>query len=244
MTIEAYEPWPPEGWLRSTAWIDGRERVFYVVGDRDGPGVVLLHEFPGIMRGLVDFANRLAADFRVVVPSIFGVDGAPTASGSLAQLCVNREMHAIARDGVSRTVPWLRDLAGEHAGADGGPYGVVGLCLTGSFALALATDPRVAAAVVGEPAVPPFPPTALGLSDEDREALVDRSGLRVQGYRYRRDCMSPPAKLRSAQRLLGEGRMAVFELDDHGERLHSTLTEHADPDAVDRVVAFLRERLG
>jgi dienelactone hydrolase len=239
--------WCPPGWDRQSYPHGDHAHAFYVV-DRSAPeaprpSVMLMHEFPGISQHLVDFANELAEDFRVVVPSIVGRDGSPSSLDSVRQLCVRREVNILARDGVSRAAEWLRAFASDHvADASNRPFGVIGLCLTGNFALALAVDRRVTAAVVGEPAIP-LRPSGLGLSDGDRNVLKNHVDLRVQGYRFRRDCMSPAAKLTAAKELLDD-RMRIYTLSSPSEMGHSTLTgDDASPAAIANVRAFLRERL-
>lgn len=207
--------------------------------------MLLLHEFPGVSDNLVALADELAEDFRVVVPSILGRDGNPTAMDSLRQLCVRREVHLLAKHGASRSVEWLRDFVDAHvAPASDRPYGVIGMCFTGNFALALAVDPRVRAAVVAQPATPAAP-KQLGLSHEDRNRLAHRTDLVVHGYRFRRDCTSPAAKLTAAEELLGAERMRVFPLDTPDATKHSTLTGRwRSEEAIAAVRAFLGERLG
>jgi hypothetical protein len=205
---------------------------------------MLMHEFPGISGDLVELADTLAQDFRVVVPSIFGRDGAPQAGDSLKQICVRREVYVLARHRVSAAVGWLRDFADEHvARGRNEPYGVIGMCFSGNFALALAVDPRVAAAVLAQPSLPVWP-CALGLSPEDRQTLQNRTDLRVQGYRFRRDRISPPAKLNTALELLGPEKMRVFQLSEPDERKHSTLTGCCrNEEAIAGIRSFLTERL-
>lgn len=240
--------WGPKGWQRHTFPHHGHSHAFYVI-DRGQPGtarpsVMLLHEFPGIKPDLVQLANTLAENFRVVVPSIFGHDGEPKAAGSLKQICVQREVHLLARHTVSASVGWLRDFADEHvARRRNEPYGVIGMCFTGNFALALAVDPRVTAAVLAQPSIPVWP-WALGLSPEDRETLQNRTGLRAQGYRYRCDWMSPAAKLEAAERLLGPDKMKIFPLSRNSKQRHSTLTGACpSPVAIAGIQSFLAERL-
>lgn len=239
--------WPPEGWAQDTFAHADHAHSFYIVdrsaGDERAPSVLLMHEFPGISDNLVALADVLAADFRVVVPSIVGRDGSADPLDSLRQICVRREVHIFARHGVSAAVGWLRDFADTHvADPSGRPYGVIGLCLTGNFALALAVDPRVAAAVVGEPAIPVWP-SGLGLSAEDSACLAGRTDLRVQGYRFRHDRLSPGAKLDSAKQLLGE-RLRVFTLTEPNQHGHSTLTGRWRSEAaIASTRAFLKERL-
>jgi dienelactone hydrolase len=240
--------WCPPGWDRQSYPHGDHSHAYYVV-DRSAPGaqrpsVMLMHEFPGIKKNLEKLANVLAEEFRVVVPSIFGRDGSPSSLDSIRQICVGREVHILARDGVSRSVGWLREFANDRvAGSSSRPFGVIGLCLTGNFALALAVDRRVAAAVVGEPAIP-LRPSGLGLSRGDRDLVKKNVDLRVQGYRFRRDCMSPAAKLTAAKELLDD-RMRIYTLSSPSETGHSTLTgDDASPAAIANVRAFLRERLG
>jgi dienelactone hydrolase len=246
--MTAQPEWCPEGWERGSFAHGDHSHAFYVI-DHGGteaalPSVMLMHEFPGISEHLVELANVLSADFRVVVPSIIGRDGSPTGFDSARQLCVRREIHALAGDGVSSSAQWLRGFADEHvARRSDRPFGVIGMCLTGNFALALAVDPRVRGAVVAEPAMPARP-SGLGLSSQDRTALRQRLDLRVQGYRFRRDCLSPASKLVAAQELLGPERMRVFTLTSPDETKHSTLTgQWRSEAAIESVRGFLRERL-
>jgi dienelactone hydrolase len=238
--------WLPPGWRRDTFRHGEHRHAFYEIESNrpDAPTVLLMHEFPGISDNLVALADDLARAFRIVVPSILGRDGSATVPNSLKQLCVRREIHVFARGGVSSTVGWLQEFVEKHvAPVGGGPYGVVGMCFTGNFALALAVDKRVRAAVVGQPAIPIWP-SALGLSDYDREALQNRTDLCVRGYRFRKDWKSPKAKLRAAQDLLGNERMRTFTLDTPDPHGHSTLTgASANQDAIAEVKAFLRDRL-
>jgi dienelactone hydrolase len=221
---------------------------------------LLLHEFPGISDHLVRFADELATEWRVIVPSILGRDGHASVPGSIWQLCIRREIHALAAGRTSPVVTWLRALAERVVGKDGRPYGVIGMCLSGGFALAIAVDPRVKAAVVAQPALPwtrlgpvplPMPHRArreadLGLSDHHLELLRDRlqrdDGLCVRAYRFRADVTSPPVRMASLERLLGDA-VHVTELEGATPTAHSTLTKDRNDAAVAEVRAFLRDRL-
>ena len=184
----------------------------------------------------------LATDFRVLLPSIFGRDGAPTLVDSLKQICVRREVHLIARGAVSKDVAWLKGFVDAHVADGDAGFGVIGMCFSGNFALALAVDDRVKAAVVAQPALPLWPPS-LGLSGEDQITLRAREDLRVRGYRYRGDCRSPGVKLKSAQRLVGDARIRTFTFPAPLGR-HSTLTgKHPSESALYDVRDFLRSAL-
>ena len=260
------DDWPPAGWTRRTHRHESHDHPYYELapeGSPDAAGVILLHEFPGISAHLVEFAGELAGRFRVVVPSILGRDGDPGLSGVVTGLCIRREVYAFRRGRTSRAVAWLRVLADQVlAGPAGRPYGVVGMCMTGNVALALAVDPRVRAAVVAQPALPlsrlqrhlPLPRSAgraadLGLSDEDRDALrarvvADPEALCVRGYRFRDDWQSPPEKLTSTAELLGPDTVRVVTLTEPRPDAHSTLTgPNRNQAAVDEVIRFLHQRL-
>jgi hypothetical protein len=80
---------------------DGATRRVYRLGD--GPGVVLIHELPGITPECARLARRLASEgFTVVMPSLFGEPGRPFTAGyvasTFARICVAGEFaggHAI-----------------------------------------------------------------------------------------------------------------------------------------------------
>ena len=119
------------------------------------------------------------------------------------------------------------------------------MCFTGGYALAMMVDESVAAPVVAQPATPfadrqgarrrrstSPPPT--------RTAMVARAnaGCPVLGLRYRDD-KATGTRFQTLETLLGDNFVGV-EFDGKG---HATLTEHRQQEAVDRVLAFLGERL-
>lgn len=241
-----------------------------------GPAVLVLSEIPGITPHVLGFAERVVSlGCTAIVPHLFGVPGRePTAKGKLqaaaynitemAKVCVSREFTLFALGRSSAIVQWLRSLAtSEHARCGGPGVGVVGMCLTGGFALAMATDPRVLAPVLSQPSLP------LGLSKQHKRNIdcspeeLDRvakrcatEGLRVLGLRFEDDPLVPSERFRFLADKLGDGFIAV-ELP--GERRHpqgplrhphSVLTgdlidEPGEPtrDALDQVLALLGDKL-
>jgi dienelactone hydrolase len=264
--------WPPDGWLDGSVTHRRHRHRYYqsTSADRSDtadtavrPTVLLLHEFPGITASLGDFARLLADEFRVVVPSIVGRDGSPSQLRSGLSLCIRREVNFFATARPSPALPWLRDLVDLVVSPDGRRFGVIGMCMTGGFALALAVDPLVSAAVAAQPALPltrvhpkvPLPgeakrAEALGIDDQTCTRLALRTNspadasLRVRGYRFRDDWQSPAQRMVALADLLGAGAQVLPDLDDpHADR-HSTLTtsDHS-PTARADVVRFLHERL-
>ncbi|ADU47431.1 dienelactone hydrolase family protein [Intrasporangium calvum] len=215
-----------------------------------GPGIVVVHESPGLTPEVIEFGDELVqSGFTVVLPHLFGSAHAPPRTWEAARvvprLCVTREFTMFATGVSAPLAEWLRSLARElHAGAGGPGVGAIGMCVTGGFALAMMVDPVVVAPVVAQPATP-LPLGArraadVNLSPDDLAAVQERvaHGCPVLGVRYRRDWVTG-TRFETLRRELGDGFISV-ELDGAG---HATLTDHRHPTAVVRVVDFLRERL-
>lgn len=241
-----------------------------------GPAVIILTEIPGISPQVLGFASRVAHEgLSVVVPDLFGEAGRDPlspdllANGSyalktIASSCINREFNVFAAGKSSPIVARLRRLAAvEHERCGGPGVGVVGMCFTGGFALAMAVDPRVVAPVMSQPSLPLALLPGQGASIDCEDAGLDlvrdrcaREGLTVLGLRFRGDPMVPEARFRFLRERLGDGFVAI-EIDQaHGHpksplpRHHSVLTadlidEPGEPtrDAVDSVLALFRKRL-
>lgn len=258
-----------------TSAVAGFECVTLSYGDRSydvyragsGPGVVVIHEMPGLHEGVVDFGRVLvAAGYTVYLPSLFGrVGGRLTTAATLrsvARVCVAREFRILA-DRTSPVVTPLRALAArayEECGGRG--VGTVGMCFTGGFALAMAVEPSVLAAVLSQPALPaPLGRrgrAALGLDATDLTRVKERTqdDLRVLGLRFTADRGCPAERFQTLRRELGESFDSV-EIDSSPgnalgipERAHSVLTVdlvdepgHPTRAARDRVIAFLDEGL-
>ncbi|MGH0035815.1 MAG: dienelactone hydrolase family protein [Myxococcota bacterium] len=245
---------------------DGRERSVFRRGE--GPGVVVMHEIPGITPEVARFARIVADDgFSVYLPHLFGTPGRPLgggyAVGQMARACISREFHVLAGGGSSPITDWLRALC-RHAHAEcGGPgVGAIGMCLTGNFALALMVDECVMAPVLSQPSLP-FPiggarRRALHLSEEDLATVRERAGrgCGVLGLRFTGDPLVPAERFERLREELGAGFESV-EIDSrkgnaHGipRTAHSVVTTdlvdeegHPTRDALLRVLTLFRERL-
>ncbi len=215
-----------------------------------GPGVVLIHELPGITPKVVDLGDELvAAGYTVVMPVLFGTPGqemsARAVATTMARLCTNAEFTKLATGRTAPVTDWLRGLASElHAELGGPGVGAIGMCFTGGFALAMMVDDTIAAPVLAQPAAP-FPigkrrSADLGLAPVDLDAVVARAndGCAVLGLRYAGD-KAVGTRFTHLRRLLGDNFLAV-DLPGKG---HSTLTEHRSQVAVDAVLEFFAERL-
>ncbi|WP_193609040.1 dienelactone hydrolase family protein [Nocardioides lijunqiniae] len=215
-----------------------------------GPGVVVIHEIPGLTPDVIAFGEEVvAAGFTVVMPHLFGRPEAglsPLAvAGAMRQVCVSREFTKLATGETSPVAGWLRSLARELHTELGGPgVGALGMCFTGGFALAMMVDESVAAPVLCQPSVPFVPGRRRGadlnLSPADLGVVRERAaaGCQVLGLQYAGD----PLTGTRFDTLAGEIGDAFLRVDLPGRR-HSTVTTHRQQEAVDRVLAFFTERL-
>jgi len=249
------------------ATYNGVTRTVYRGGR--GPAVVVMHEVPGLHPGVVAFGRRLiAAGMTVYLPSLFGVPGREVTGGyvvgSIMRACVSREFATWATRKTSPIVEWLRALARHaHAACGGRGVGAIGMCLTGGFALAMMVDDIVIAPVLSQPALP-FPISRrhrrdLGISDADLVRVRARcasTGVPVMGLRFTGDRTSPGERFVRLREELGD-RFLAIEIDSsrgnpdgiprnaHSVVTHDLVDEPGHPTrvALDRVIAFFRERL-
>ena len=215
-----------------------------------GPGVIVIHEIPGLTPAVIAFGEEVvAAGFTVVMPSLFGTPCAPasgvTIARSLGRVCVSREFTKLATGVTAPVAGWLRSLARELHDDLGGPgVGAIGMCFTGGFALAMMVDTSVVAPVLAQPSAPfPVSPERsrdVNLSPSDLAAVKRRAaeGCQVMGLRFKKD----PAVGKRFETLTRELGDAFIKVEFEG-RDHSTLTEHRRQEGVDRVLAFFDEKL-
>src|SRR5207245_4264103 len=122
---------------------------------------------------------------------------------SMIPACVSREFACFALRKTSPITAWLRALARQAHGECGGPgAGVVGMCFTGGFALAMMVDDVVLAPVLSQPSLP-FPITRrhrrdVGLSDDDLARVKQRceaEDVCVLGLRFSADRVVAPERV-------------------------------------------------
>ncbi|GAA4760594.1 dienelactone hydrolase family protein [Nocardioides endophyticus] len=237
-----------DSWTQSSHTADGVTHPTYRKGT--GPGVVVIHEIPGLTPEVIAFAEEVVdAGFTVVLPHLFGTPERPMSPAYvgkvLPKLCVSREFTTMATGKTSPIAVWLRSLARSLHGELGGPgVGALGMCFTGGFALAMMVDTSVVAPVLAQPSLP-FPvgrrrAADLNLSPADLADVRARAagGCQVLGLRYRGD-VAVGTRFDTLTEEIGDAFIRV-EFSGKG---HSTLTEHRQQEGVDRVLAFFDEKL-
>src|SRR5579862_5961846 len=184
-----------EGFTKTEFTFEGVTRPVFRGGA--GPGIIVVHEVPGITPLVADFGRRVIdAGFTVAMPSLAGEPGRAMSGSyvmkSFTGVCISREFSSWALNRTSPVITWLRALARDlHAQAGGPGVGAVGMCFSGGFALAMAVDDEMLAPVLSQPSMP-FPlgkarSYALGLSDADLARVKERvanDDLCVLGLRF------------------------------------------------------------
>jgi dienelactone hydrolase len=227
-------------------------------GGRAGPAVIVVHEANGLTRRTVGVARRIqAGGMTPILPLLAGevMAGAVGRLRAFAQVCVKREFGALANGEATPTAAWLRSLAQHESTESGGlGVGVIGMCLSGGYALAMAIDPSVKAVVSSQPAFP----VALGsrrrqfgVNPGDLAALQANTddGRCVRTLRYQRDFISPRARHEAIHGALpNETRVEIRTWNPFDHPVLSDAVEAAPDTPLGRAltdsVAFLRAHLG
>ncbi len=213
-----------------------------------GPAVLVMHELPGMTQQCIALCNTIADQgFRVYLPLLFGGVGKKSLLGNTLRLCVSKEFHMLAADRSSPIVDYFRALlekAVSECGEEGrGKAGVIGMCLTGNFAITLIAEPTVNAAIAAQPSLPIRNATALHMSDMELQAVKDKvrdmGKDALIGIKYDADPMCPNARFERLKAELGDGFTPIVLPGNQ----HATLTEHLDDGALEKSLAYLKRQL-
>jgi len=239
------------GWSRSE--FSAGEITHEVFRKGSGPGVIIVHEIPGITPTVEKFANEVVdAGFTVVMPLLVGTtDKSPSRkylASSLINICISREFTTMAIGQTSPVVSWLRALAKQLYDEHGGKgVGAIGMCFSGGFALGMMVDDIVIAPVLSQPSLP-FAvgvkrSADLGLSPQDATRVAQRAadGCQVLGLRFTGDKLIG-TRFAELRKLLGDAFIAV-EFESTKKSDHSVLTEQRQELGVQRVIEFLKLKL-
>ena len=207
-----------------------RPRAFDVYSKGEGAPVLIMQELPGIGPETLRLADELVSrGFAVIVPHLFGPLGKVSMAGNaLRVFCMRREFHLFAKGRTSPIVEWMRALCADEMARRGVKgLGVIGMCLTGNFAISLMADDAVLAGVASQPSLPLNDREAPHMSADDIAAIrgrLDEHGP-MFSYRFEGD---PLCRAERFQRLDAafngdRERIRLRELPGKG---HSVLTLH------------------
>ena len=228
------------------------EHDVYSRGDQ-GPTIVIIQELPGIGPETLDLAERFANEgYRVVLPHLFGPLGKISMVGNLVRVfCLRKEFRLFEKNASSPVVDWLKALCRDQLDNQGSSaVGVIGMCLTGNFAISLMADESVLAGVASQPSMPFADQSALHMSDD--EISQARSRLSEHGammaLRFKGDPMCKAEKFKAIGATFNDDqeRVRLIELDG---KAHSVLTldmakhhEVTEP-AFDEVLNYFQQQL-
>ncbi len=142
-----------------------------------GPAVVIIQELPGIGLETLSLADAFVArGFTVVLPHLFGPLGKISMLGNTARVfCMRREFTLFSKNKSSPIVDWLKALCRDRRKTNGaGGVGVIGMCLTGNFAISLMADDSVLAAVASQPSMPLQDQSAVHMSAHEVDIISAR----------------------------------------------------------------------
>jgi dienelactone hydrolase len=266
---------PLASYAKEEFTFDRKTRAVFRKGT--GPAVLVIAELPGITPKVVAFADRVVdIGCAAVLPHLFGEPGRDPMKGgavgavsyvarSLVPACIARDFTAFATGQTSPVIDWLKGLARHEKERSGGPgVGVIGMCFTGNFALAMAVDDSVLAPVMSQPSLP-FPISAsrkrdMAISGDDLAKVKARfdvdEDLCVLGMRFTGDPIVPAERFARLREELGDRFLSVEIDSSKGNKwnirakAHSVVTEdfvdepgHPTRDALDRVLDLYRSRL-
>lgn len=215
--------------------------------------LLILHELPGMSPSFLHYCrDMIGKDFRVYAPLLFKSPNEKMSQIQQRLFCISREfkqlftLRSVDEDGAP-FASWLLALVSEVSKQNPEKkIGVVGMCLTGSFAIAAIVHPSVNAAISCQPSYPFFRNIeTLGLSKTQRQEVADRaSSLSIpcaKGYRYKGDRICRASHMRALKSVLGSSFECFPEL---AGSQHSTLTSGSrNPEVFRDVLEFLNKRL-
>ena len=168
-------------------------------------------------------------------------------------LCMRREFALFSKNETSPITAWLRALCKRISVQNECPkMGVVGMCLTGNFALSLMTESNVHAAVASQPSLPVQRQDFVHMSEADIRALrtaIDEKG-QVHAYRFAGDPICAAGRFAALDKSLNEPGNQRIQLHTLPGLGHAVLTldlvdrdGHPTKEALDEVMGYFRSRL-
>ncbi len=208
----------------------GKPAQFDVYTKGKGPVIVLIQELPGIGMETLRLADKLeAAGFTVIMPHLFGPIGRLSFVGNFVRVfCMRREFSLFAKNRSSPIVNWLKALCQHTREKHGVPgVGVIGMCLTGNFAISLMADDSVLAGVASQPSMPLFSQGALHMSEDEitlASGRLDEHGPMLC-YRFEDDMLCTAKKFDALDKAFNKDSERISLRTMPGNK-HSVLTVH------------------
>ncbi len=221
-----------------------------------GSPVILIQELPGIGRETLRLADKLVdAGFEVIMPHLFGPLEKISFAGNFARVfCMRKELNLFAANKSSPIVDWLKALCQQvRSSKNVKGVGVIGMCLTGNFAISLIGDDSVLAAVASQPASPLFGSRS-GLHMSPEEAATVKNRLSDVGpmlaYKFEKDPLVPAAKFQCLHDTFNDDGRERIKLNTLPGKGHSVLAldfvdeeGHPTTKALNEIIDYFRAKL-
>ncbi len=236
-----------------TAPVTGGANITHDVYSKgDGPVVVIIQELPGIGPQTLRLADHFEGEgFHVVLPHLFGPLGRISMVGNTIRvMCMRREFKLLEKQGTSPVVDWLRALCRQVASQRGVPgTGVIGMCLTGNFAISMMADEHVLAGIASQPSMPFFDQASLHMSADDVAQVRDAIEEPMLAYRFEGDPLCTAEKFAALDRAFNDDRERIRLVSLPGKG-HSVLTldfvdeaGHPTRQALDDITTYFTAQL-
>lgn len=234
---------------------DGRTISHDIYQRGSGAPIVLIQELPGIGVETLRLADEFVdAGFGVIMPHLFGPIGKVSMVGNVVRVfCMRKEFHLFQANRSSPITDWLKALCRDVQTRSAAPgVGVIGMCLTGNFAISLMADDSVLAAVASQPAMPLAKQGELHMSGEDIDAVKQGIDAKapMRAFRFEGDPMCTAAKFESIDAAFNSDGVNRVELHTLPGKQHSVLTldfvdeaGHPTRNALDNILAYFRDQL-
>lgn len=191
--------------------------------------VVIIQELPGIGQETLALADRFVEQgYRVVLPHLFGPLGHLATGGNLVRvLCMRREFKIFAKNESSPVVDFLSGLCSSlKAKHQVKGVAVIGMCLTGNFAISLMANEDVLAGFASQPSMAVLHQASLHMSLDDVVAIknnIDKVGAMHCGS-FEKDKLCSHKKIQLLDKTFNEGgkeRIIFHQMPGKG---HAVLT--------------------
>ena len=219
-----------------------------------GPVVVIIQELPGIGPETLKLAdNFVDKGFTVVLPHLFGPLGKINIGGNIARvLCMRKEFRIFEQGKTSPVVDWLRALCRElkiRYMVEG--VAVIGMCLTGNFAISLMADEAVLAGVASQPSLPVNDPADLHMSKQDIQQIRARLDNQepMLAFRFAEDTFCRASRFEQLDKAFNDDRQRI-NLQTLPGKGHAVLTldfvdelGHPTKQAFEHIIAYFSRAL-
>ena len=216
--------------------------------------VVIIQELPGISQKTLALADRFVArGYTVVLPHLFGPIGKKASMSNFKKVCISKEFRIFSRNESSPIVDFLSALCSslktEHKVKG---VAVIGMCLTGNFAISLMANSDVLAGFASQPSLPLLRPGSIQIDPKKIEPIkkrLDEIGAMHCGH-FVRDLFCLPMRINAIDRIFNtddKQRIIFHKLKGWG---HSILTgnfvdkkDHPTYKALQEIFEYFDEQL-